>query len=567
MAVLSSDKLPSTGSDTAVGPTPTKKATHHRSKFNLKTKKQREMTMTVLKKSNAISSSSSSKTPLKSVRLLKKSLDGEDEGEEDEGDEEGEDEEGDEERGDEEEDEEEEEDDEEGGDEEGDESDDNQDSEDRQEEDNQRITTSTTTTTTTSTSTTPAPAPAQMAGPSESSTSDGSQDFIDRLAQSSGDHVDKDDPEDQAKLTGPSGPSFSTGIGSSSNAVRREEDDNENVTADPDEREDNVDQRSNQIEQGRQPDTDRNRTAGSVGNIRSDSNVNHEPFLTTTLSSSSIETKIDDDKEEEDDGEETDVQDRSENDSIRLLASGRSTSTGSENGSKVGHAGRKEPTRVSQSNLIGEQVLLAPSLPAVDSISTGIDDDDAEEEGDRDEANEIRAQVQSENESSSGTVSVSSEDDETNDIEVRPTGNRAKASDTLVESVRSDEDDSDGTNDPQFNHPSRSNQNTIVNQPLPTTDILNNSGQDETNDIRPSLSSSKTIEETLPPPTSVDQDTEDDDDNVDNEIKTFVHPDHRLLHGQIELNPAVLDVSCGPSTTLPVIPNAVVTKYGRYVLF
>ena len=94
--------------------------------------------------------------------------------------------------------------------------------------------------------------------------------------------------------------------------------------------------------------------------------------------------------------------------------------------------------------------------------------------------------------------------------------------------------------------------------------------KDEANDILPDLSSSKTLEESIKTVTCINLDKKDEekeDDTANNEIKPFVQqPDHsRLLHGQTDLNPAFLDTSCGSSTVFPVIPNAVVVKYGRCV--
>jgi hypothetical protein len=99
--------------------------------------------------------------------------------------------------------------------------------------------------------------------------------------------------------------------------------------------------------------------------------------------------------------------------------------------------------------------------------------------------------------------------------------------------------------------------------------------EDETNDILPD----DPVKTSLMPSLlggREGENEEEEEDFVDNEIETKIvtsgessfagqHDPNRFLHGQTDLNPAVLDTSCGPSTLLPVIPNAVVAKYGRCV--
>ena len=356
-------------------------------------------------------------------------------------------------------------------------------------------------------------------------------DFIDRTAESSPDAADKEDLGKQL----PALPSASS--------------------SDPDEK-DTVDgvvvvteRRPNQIKGGEgdeekpsaKDDVDRNlETMGSV-----DGDIRPHPATVNPAASG-----ISSNEEEEEDGVEID--------NIRLDTP---SAGGSDDDETEMSNGREVAAAKTYSNIMDKDVL----LPAV---------------GHRVEANEIRAQVQPEDKSvSTGTASVSSEvDDETNDIKVRPAGNRAKAPvdvDDGGESVRSDEDDADGTNDLPV-HRSRSNQNKEttrdVNEPFPstTTDGAGSGdAEDETNDILPDLSSSKTLEESAKTTNRInlDKEEEEEDDTADNEIEPFVQqPDHsRLLHGQTDLNPALLDTSCGPSTVLPAIPNAVVAKYGRCV--
>lgn len=479
----------------------------------------------------------------KSVKLLKKSLDVAEEEEEEEEGEEGDDE-GEEEEDEGEEGEEGEED--EGEEEEGDESDGADDSpdnepDDRQDEANQGITTTTTTTTTT----TPA-APERISSTTSETSTGSAEDFIDRSQSSS---IDKDGQLDRLEEPS-SGPSSSS---DSSVSVDREEND-ENVKTNPDERV-NVDQRPNQMDKptAASPATDhdanQNRT-GSVGDIRSHSNV--------------------DDQTGPAEGKENDKspvveEDRSsEDDTIQPLPAGptlsETSSTGWENVPTTEGKTRMDPS--SQSNLIAEENSL------VEKGSVEVE----EEEEDREEANEIRAQVQSEKHvPSSGSVSVSSED-ETNDIEVHPSGIGAKAS----EAVGSVGPDQVETNDPQAGesiHPSRTNQNKVVNEPLPptVTDMSVGSGdeEDETNDIRTDpITKSKPMDGDIVPDPLDPFRSGEPDDTVANEIETLIHPTDggRFLHGQNNhLNPALLDTSCGPSTRLPVIANALVTKYGRCV--
>lgn len=466
---------------------------------------------------------------------------GDEEGDEEE-DEEEEGEEGDEEGG--------EEDDESGDEEGGEESDDNE-----EEGANKQVTTTSATTTTTSTATTVTTTNADATTsitsattPLINGTAAGGKDSIDR---SGSQHPADKSREEESTISAPVAvemdrPEKAEAAAAHPDESGKEDEDAEEADDDAEE----VTERSHQIEK------DRPAAKNDVNvedDIRSNPSVRH--------SANSVE-----DRSETDGSQLPPVADSSPD---RLTES--SPSGGSNN--QGGQAAR--------SNIADEK------FPLHRAPESAVSSDD-----DHDEANEIRAQVQGENQSSSSssggaTASSSSteedDDDETNDIQVRPTGNRAKspgAEDAAVvrsEEVEDDDDDddddvdvdvakerkvgsdSDTTNDLDV-HSSRSNLNKSPNEPA---DLHGFSGDDdETNDIRPALSSADARSGAGP----------ESDNAVANEIETilpsepFVHK--RLLHGQTDgLDPALLDVSCGAFTPLPAIPNAVVAKYGRCVFY
>jgi hypothetical protein len=266
---------------------------------------------------------------------------------------------------------------------------------------------------------------------------------------------------------------------------------------------------------------------------------------------------------------------------------------------------RKDPIG-SQSNVISEEILLPPPV-LVDPSSAGSQvessSDEEEEEDERDEANEIRAQVQPEIKSAGGSrsgtgasaSSLTSDgdvDEQINDIKLDSFGNAVKAAagqgdnDSGLSSDEDDDDvedeDEDETNFLPAIVSDRKEKPAVVEAspggPQITDTGVAGSGdvEDETNDILPD----DPVKTSLMPSLlggREGENEEEEEDFVDNEIETKIvtsgessfagqHDPNRFLHGQTDLNPAVLDTSCGPSTLLPVIPNAVVAKYGRCVI-
>ena len=555
------------------------------------------------------------KPSAKSVRLLRKSLDNgdeEDRGEAEE-DEEEEEEDGEVEKGEEDELEKEEdgqEEDEEGGEEEDEEEDDEEngqsenedensndpednstareESVDDREEANQRMSATTpvktTMTTTTTTTTTP------PLNRKSFEKTDG-QDFIDRVKASttgSSESVDNQDREDIETTQEPSGASPP-----GSDGVDREREDKkgdvENVSTDPDERATvEVAERSNQIEQdGRSgmPSSEehddyaiRSRT-GFVGNIRSE--VNH------------VESLIKEDGEVEKDADEdvrgggggrSDERNRGldTDDNIRIphIQTRSSIENLTENDNQHG-------SRVDWPNLTGIGRLSSTHEGQKAKNETFQTSDANHQSAHPNEANEIGTQVQSVEDKiksvlsavSSRTSPVSSEtvdqdDDETNDIHVHKSlGNGVEVSEELgIGATHASQ-----TNDAGF-HPSGTNPNKALNEAVGSATVTDGAyaigasssssstagsgDQDETNHIGSDLSKSQPIEIF-----NLSSGGDDDEqDAVNNEIETFVHPYHsRFLHGQTDLDASRLDTSCTASTPLPVIANAVVAKYGRCV--
>jgi hypothetical protein len=272
----------------------------------------------------------------------------------------------------------------------------------------------------------------------------------------------------------------------------------------------------------------------------------------------------------------------------------------------------KDPTGRSHSNVISEEDMLLPRPVLESSVGSQVESASSEED-ERDETNEIRAQVQPEIKSTSTATpsgigaSLSSDDDEDDadeismnfiNIKLDSFGNNAAAQtvenekESIVRNLdENDIDDVDEDDDDSNFLPASHNSGLIISDKnkkpavndaspggAPITDIGSaGSGdvEDETNDILPddpvktSLTSVSDLDE------QEEEDNQEEEDFVDNEIETKIvtsaestfgqHDPNRFLHGQVKLNPSVLDTSCGPSTVLPVIPNAVVAKYGRCV--
>ncbi|KAI9557484.1 hypothetical protein GHT06_017312 [Daphnia sinensis] len=510
MAVQSSDKLPaatlapSSNAETA--------AIHRRKKANVPQRKQLQLRQ---KKPQQMKRNGRKvgRSNLKSASSLKKSLDNEEEEEkEDEEEEEG-DEEGDEE----EEEEGEEEEEEEGGEEEGEESDVEEDNEDpdaeEDDETNPRISKPTTTTTTPLIPT----ASAEVG-----------QDFIDRSSESNG-------ADNRREAEG----------NATTSSVSRETDDkdDEDTERPPAHR---MDVAEHKAAQEKKDDVRVDLISGSLDGDVSPSHAN--------------QTDVGNAEKSED---ETAKGDQSENENIELSPA---PSRGFDNEiDSRANEGRKDAD-VNLSNVIVEEKLEPVQPSKIESSSS---------EDEHEEANEIRAQVQPE------IKSTSNADDGSNDIQVDSSERAVKGGRDGSFGAEEDDSEEDETNFLPMGHSSGTNQNKPAsNEPSagsPITDSgVAGSGdeEDETNDILPDRLASNVPDDASKTSVSsvkeLAEAEEEEEDAVDNEIETIVpsesfsQPDHnRFLHGQIDLNPAVLDTSCGPFTSLPVIPNAVVAKYGR----
>ena len=638
MALETSDKLP----PIAASPSPgvlsevVRSAANHRRNGKLKEAKrqqQRHQLQLRQKKLQQIKKNGKKnmgKSTLKSASWLKKSLDNDDEEgreDEDEG-EEGEEEEEDEEGGDEEEDEEE-------GEEEGEESEVEEDNEDpdaeEDDESNPRITKPTTTTTTT----TPTPLINLASAETE-------EDFIDRPIVESNSAV-KESRENAVKEEEISQTTTATTASSSaSSELERNKERNEIAKTDPDDDETDdatevaperrpAANQMNVMENGKTEQEEEeeaeeekveeelptagNKTADDVktdliSGTPLDADIRWSYSSRNQTDAANWKAKAQDERADDRSvGDKIQPSAQVENQLARSKEPAKSspsavTSNSNEDTSAEVEESNapKDPTGRSHFNVISEEDMLLPRPVLESSVGSQVESASSEED-ERDEANEIRAQVQPEIKSPSAATpsgigaSLSSDDDddadeEINDIKLDSFGNNAAAKtvenekESIVRNLdENDIDDGDEDDDDSNFLPASHNSGIIISDKnkkpavndaspggAPLTDIgAAGSGdvEDETNNILPD----DPVKTSL---TSVsDLDEQEEEDFVDNEIETKMvtsaestfgrHDPNRFLHGQVYLNPSVLDTSCGPSTVVPVIPNAVVAKYGRCV--
>lgn len=546
MALQSSDKLPPTTSSSVAA---ISAVNHGRIKPDVK-RKQLQMRQKKQQRMKKNGKKVRATSNLKSASSLKKSLDNEEEEEEEKEEEE---EEGDEEDEGAEDEEGEEEEDEEGGEEEGEESEVEEDNEDAEAEEDDEVNPRISKPTTTTTTTPLIPTASAEVG----------QDFIDRPAGSSGaDSRQEAEGKRTATSSVPGDPETN-------------EKESENVASDRNDDTVEVNERppSNQLDVvenkavDEHPVTEIDDVKIDITSGSSDDDVS--PSTRNQTDVGSIE-KSEDEREKSDQSKNGKMGlSQGENQSQRsdLLAG-----FDNENESREQH-GRIDPAG-SHSNVINEEKLESVQ-PSAGSKVESFDEDE------RDESNEIQPGIKSATPSSSVSSNMVDADDETNDIKVDSSGKPVKGG--RHESFRSDEDDSeDETNFLPTGHSASIDQNKpAANEPLHggliTDTGLAGSGdeEDETNDILPDRLPSNVPDDaskiSVSSANELDEEDEEED-TVDNEIETIVpsesfnQPDHnRFLHGQTNLNPAVFDISCGPFTALPVIPNAVVAKYGRCV--
>jgi hypothetical protein len=656
MALETSDKLPPIAvspSSGVLSEVVVRSAANHRRNGKLKEAKRqqqrqqlqlRQKKLQQIKKANGMKKNKG-KLTLKSASWLKKSLDNDDEEgreDEDEG-EEGEEEEEDEEGADEEEDE-------EGGEEEGEESEVEEDNEDpdaeEDDESNPRITKPTTTTTTT-------PTPLINLASAETE-----EDFIDRpivesnsaVKDSREDAVKEDEEEIPQTTTASAVATATTASSSASSELERNKEQNENTKTDRDDDETddatevaperrpaanqmNVIMENGKTEQEEEEEAEEEKveeelpTAGNktADDVRTDlisgtpldADIRRSYSSRNQTDAANWKAKAQDERADDRSvGDKIQPSAQVENQLPRSKEPAKSspsavTSDSNEDTSAEVEESNapKDPTGRSHSNVISEEDMLLPRPVLESSVGSQVESASSEED-ERDETNEIRAQVQPEIKSPSAATpsgigaSLSSDDEDDadeqiNDIKLDSFGNNAAAKtvenekESIVRKLDENDIDEDVDEDGDDSNflPASHNSGLIISDKnkkpavndaspggTPITDIgAAGSGdvQDETNDILPddpvktSLTSVSDLDE------QEEEDNQEEEDFVDNEIETKIvtsaestfgqHDPNRFLHGQVDLNPSVLDTSCGPSTVLPVIPNAVVAKYGRCV--